>query len=179
MLDLQLPQGFRSPVMSICLLPGQRKPILHLHSHHLLHNDTTFIMTVITLNLGIQDRAQSQHKSGDCMELPSCGGRGPEPYQAFTGAVNSPDSLLQVCQPGLGCICCGAQRCGPLEVLCLHCSCFRACCLFQLTCRAAYQCVRQYLRAVSTTVLPTGRTLGRTPSTLLLEPEKPAIFFLL
>ena len=37
------------------------------------------------------------------------------------------------------------------------------------------QCSRQNLRAFWQKVLPPGRTLGRTPSTLLLEPGRPAM----
>jgi len=40
---------------------------------------------------------------------------------------------------------------------------------------AGGQCSRQNLRALCQHVLPAGRTSGRTPSTLLLEPGKAAI----
>ncbi len=44
-------------------------------------------------------------------------------------------------------------------------------------CKCNLQCARQNLRANGRTLLPCGRTLGRTPSTSSLEPGKPAIGF--
>ena len=48
---------------------------------------------------------------------------------------------------------------------------------FTRTVEPLRQCARQNLRANGRTLLPCGRTLGRTPSTLSLDPGKPAIGF--